>query len=137
MQRDRGFTMVELLIAVGIVALLSALAAPALRGVIENARSIGENVLGPGLRELQTKHDVIGDVRGSGVFWALEFVADRETRTPVDAAWMGKLRTALFAARLVPFMADNRLHVVPPCVVTEDEARRGLAIIDQVLSELN
>ena len=38
MQRDRGFTMVELLIAVGIVALLSALAAPALRGVIENAR---------------------------------------------------------------------------------------------------
>ena len=105
-------------------------------GVIENARSIGANVLGPGLRELQAKHDVIGDVRGSGVFWALEFVTDREARTPVDAAWMGKLRTALFAAKLVPFMADNRLHVVPPCVVTEDEARRGLAIIDQVLAEL-
>jgi taurine--2-oxoglutarate transaminase len=49
---------------------------------------------------------------------------------------MGKLKTALFAAKLVPFMADNRLHVVPPCVVTEDEARRGLAIIDQVLADL-
>jgi taurine--2-oxoglutarate transaminase len=33
-------------------------------------------------------------------------------------------------------MADNRLHVVPPCVISEDEARRGLAIIDQVLAEL-
>jgi taurine--2-oxoglutarate transaminase len=33
-------------------------------------------------------------------------------------------------------MADNRLHVVPPCVITEDEARRGLAIIDKVLAEL-
>jgi taurine--2-oxoglutarate transaminase len=106
-------------------------------GVIENARSIGEKVLGPGLRELHAKHDIIGDVRGSGVFWALEFVTDRETREPVAAAWMGKLKTALFAAGLVPFMADNRLHVVPPCVVTEDEARRGLAIIDQVLSDLN
>jgi taurine--2-oxoglutarate transaminase len=49
---------------------------------------------------------------------------------------MGNLRTALFAAKLVPFMADNRLHVVPPCVITEDEARRGLAIIDQVLADL-
>jgi taurine--2-oxoglutarate transaminase len=105
-------------------------------GIIDNARSIGANVLGPGLRDLQAKHDVIGDVRGSGVFWAVEFVTNRETREPVDAAWMGKLRTALFAAGLVPFMADNRLHVVPPCVVTEDEARRGLAIIDQVLAGL-
>jgi taurine--2-oxoglutarate transaminase len=106
-------------------------------GVIENARAIGETVLGPGLRDLHAKHEVIGDVRGSGVFWALEFVTDRETREPVPAAWMGKLKTALFAAGLVPFMADNRLHVVPPCVVTEDEARRGLAIIDQVLADLN
>jgi taurine--2-oxoglutarate transaminase len=105
-------------------------------GIIDNARSIGANVLGPGLRDLQAKHDVIGDVRGSGVFWAVEFVTNRETREPVDAAWMGKLRTALFSAGLVPFMADNRLHVVPPCVVTEDEARRGLAIIDQVLAGL-
>jgi len=105
-------------------------------GIIDNARSIGAKVLGPGLRDLQAKHDVIGDVRGSGVFWAVEFVTNRETREPVDAAWMGKLRTALFAAGLVPFMADNRLHVVPPCVVTEDEARRGLAIIDQVLAGL-
>jgi taurine--2-oxoglutarate transaminase len=105
-------------------------------GVIENARTIGETVLGPGLRELQTKHDVIGDVRGSGVFWALEFVTDRETREPVPAAWMGKLKTALFAANLVPFMADNRLHVVPPCVVTAEEARRGIEIIDRVLAEL-
>jgi taurine--2-oxoglutarate transaminase len=105
-------------------------------GIVDNARSIGANVLGPGLRELQTKHDVIGEVRGSGVFWAVEFVTNRETREPVPAAWMGKLRTALFAAGLVPFMADNRLHVVPPCVITEDEARRGLAIIDKVLAKL-
>ncbi len=105
-------------------------------GVIENALTIGETVLGPGLRELQAKHDVIGDVRGSGVFWALEFVTDRETREPVPAAWMGKLKTALFAAHLVPFMADNRLHVVPPCVVTAEEARRGIEIIDRVLAEL-
>ncbi len=116
--------------------IVAAISAMEDEGVIENARTIGETVLGPGLRELQSKHDVIGDVRGSGVFWALEFVTDRETREPVPAAWMGKLKTALFAANLVPFMADNRLHVVPPCVVTAEEARRGIEIIDRVLAEL-
>ena len=116
--------------------IVAAISAMEDEGIVENARSVGANVLGPGLRDLQAKHDVIGDVRGSGVFWAVEFVTDRETREPVPVAWMGKLRTALFAAGLVPFMADNRLHVVPPCVITEDEARRGLAIIDKVLGEL-
>ena len=106
-------------------------------GVIENAKRIGEKVLGPGLRSLQQKHEVIGDIRGSGVFWAIEFVADRSTKEPVNAAWMGKLKSALLAAGLVPFMADNRLHVVPPCVVSEDEVKEGLAIIDDVIASLN
>jgi taurine--2-oxoglutarate transaminase len=116
--------------------IVAAISAMEDEGIIENARNIGATVLGPGLRELHAKHEVIGDVRGSGVFWALEFVTNRETREPVPAAWMGKLKTALFAAGLVPFMADNRLHVVPPCVITAEEAQRGIAIIDQVLTEL-
>jgi taurine--2-oxoglutarate transaminase len=116
--------------------IVAAISAMEDEGIIENARNIGATVLGPGLRELHAKHEVIGDVRGSGVFWALEFVTDRETREPVPAAWMGKLKTALFAAGLVPFMADNRLHVVPPCVITAEEAQRGIAIIDQVLTAL-
>jgi taurine--2-oxoglutarate transaminase len=105
--------------------------------VVENSKHIGATVLGPGLNALKDKHHIIGDVRGSGVFWAVEFVTNRETKEPVDATWMGKLKVALMAHKLLPFMADNRLHVVPPCVVTEDEAREGLAIIDQVLSELS
>lgn len=104
--------------------------------VVENAKHIGATVLGPGLEALKAKHSIIGEVRGAGVFWAVEFVTDQATKQPVDAAWMGKLRSALLAHKLLPFMADNRLHVVPPCVVTEDEAREGLAIIDTVLGEL-
>lgn len=104
--------------------------------IVENSKMIGEKVLGPGLNALKDKHPIIGEVRGSGVFWAVEFVTDRDTKAPVDAAWMGKLKAALLAHKLLPFMADNRLHVVPPCVITEDEAREGIAIIDAVLTEL-
>ena len=105
-------------------------------GVIDHAREIGLKILGPGLRDLMSKHQVVGDVRGSGVFWAVELVSDRETKTAVSAEWMGKLKTSLMAHKYLPFIAENRLHVVPPCVVTEEEALEGLSIIDKVLTEL-
>ena len=35
---------------------------------------------------------------------------------------------------LLPFTNYNRLHVVPPCTVTEAEAKEGLAILDEVLA---
>lgn len=114
--------------------IVAALDAMEEEGVIENSKHIGETVLGPGLHALMEKHEVIGDVRGMGVFWAVELVTDRRTKTPVPAAEMAKLKADLTAAGLLPFMADNRIHVVPPAVVTEAEAKRGLAIIDAVLT---
>ena len=104
-------------------------------GVIENAASIGENELGPGLRALAEKHPTIGEVRGLGVFWALDLVGDPATREPLTPTTMGQLKKALLDRGLLPFIADNRIHVVPPCVVTADEVARGLAIIDEVLTE--
>ena len=54
----------------------------------------------------------------------------------MPAATIGALKGELMKRGLLPFVADNRLHVVPPCVVTPDEARRGLAIIDEALTAL-
>lgn len=105
-------------------------------GVVEHAAAIGERVLGPGLAALAERHPIIGEVRGLGVFWALDLVADRATREPVPAATMGALRSALLERGYLPFVSDNRIHVVPPCVVTEEEARRGLAILDEALASL-
>jgi len=105
-------------------------------GVIEHAAEIGEKVLGPGLRELAAKHPIIGEVRGLGVFWALDLVADPVTKEPVPAATIGALRAALLERGYLPFLSDNRIHVVPPCVVTEEEARRGLEILDAAFSAI-
>ena len=103
-------------------------------GIVEHARSIGEDVLGPGLRELAARHPLIGEVRGEGVFWAVELVADRDTRRPVPAAVMGRAKSELVARGLYPMTADNRIHVVPPCVVTSDEVAQALAIYDEALT---
>ena len=118
------------LAAASIVATLSAMEE---EGVVAHAKAVGEDVIGPGLARLAQRHDAVGEVRGAGVFWAIELVADRATREPLPAADMGAIKRGLLDAGLLPFMADNRIHVVPPAVVTVAEAERGLAIIDEVL----
>jgi len=108
-------------------------------GVVENAKAIGETVIGPALRDMQERHPVIGEVRGLGVFWAVELVSNRATREPLapyggTSPAMGELVVEAKARGLMPFTNFNRLHVVPPCIVTEAEAKEGLAILDEVLT---
>lgn len=105
-------------------------------GIIENAKMIGENHLAPGLASLADKHEIIGEVRGLGVFWALDLVADAETREPVNGAIIGQLKKLLLERGLMPFAADNRIHVVPPCIVTPDEVGEALAIYDDAFTAL-
>ncbi len=105
-------------------------------GIIANARMIGDTVLGPRLRELAAKHDVIGEVRGLGVFWAMELVSDPAARTPADMATMQRFVAGCKQRGVWPFMAANRIHVVPPCNVSVDDAHAGLDVMDEVLATL-
>ena len=100
-------------------------------GIVANAERIGRELLAPGLAALAEKYPLIGEVRGLGVFWALDLVSDPKTRAPLSAGGVGALKSALLARGLLPFTADNRIHVVPPCVVTDAEVERALTIYDQ------
>ena len=90
----------------------------------------------PGWRSSAATNPLVGEVRGLGVFWAVELVKDRTTREPVDAALMGRVKAGALERGLLPFLADNRVHVVPPCVVTPDEAATGLGLLTEVLAEV-
>ena len=118
------------LAAASIVAALDAMKD---EGIVENARTVGRDHIGPALAGLAEKHEIVGEVRGTGVFWAIELVADRDSREPVSAAVMGRVKTELVARNLLPFVVDNRIHVVPPCVVTPDEVAEAVAAYDEVL----
>jgi taurine--2-oxoglutarate transaminase len=111
-------------------------------GIVTGAKKLGETVVGPGLRELAERHPSVGEVRGVGMFWALELVKNRETREPlVPYAATGEANApmAAFAAAakqhgLWPFINMNRTHVAPPCNVSESELKEGLAALDAALS---
>ena len=110
-------------------------------GIVDNARRIGDEVLGPGLAELAERHPVIGEARGLGVFWALDLVKNRETKEELapyggTSEAMGVLLGALKARGVLPFANYHRLHVVPPCTISETEAKEGLAALDEALGEI-
>ncbi|WP_102159659.1 aspartate aminotransferase family protein [Zhihengliuella halotolerans] len=120
-------------------AAVAAITAMREEGMIEHAATLGENVFGPELRAMAERHPSIGEVRGAGCFWAIELVKNRETREPMAAYGgsspeMNELVGALKAAGMLPFANYNRIHVVPPLNISEEDARRGLAIIDEALA---
>ncbi|MFJ4046263.1 aspartate aminotransferase family protein [Microbacterium sp. NPDC089987] len=111
-------------------------------GILERVRDLGERVVEPTLRSWAETHPSVGEVRGRGLFWAVELVRDRETREPLvpfnasgaDAAPMGAFAAAAKKAGVWPFVHFNRTHIAPPLVITEDELVRGLSAIDEALT---
>jgi taurine--2-oxoglutarate transaminase len=111
-------------------------------GIIEHARQVGKDVIGPELVKLAERHPSVGEVRGLGVMWALELVRDRSTRQPLvpfnamgaDAAPMVEFSAACRRQGLWPFTHFNRTHITPPCTITEHEAYEGISILDSALA---
>jgi len=111
-------------------------------GIVEHAKHLGDDIVGPALADIAARHPSVGDVRGLGVFWAIELVRNRATREPLvpyNASGPANAPMAEFAGAckqrgLWPFTHFNRTHVVPPLTISDDEMREGLAIIDDALT---
>jgi len=110
-------------------------------GIVEHARALGSDVIGPALAKLAENHPSVGEVRGLGAFWAVELVRDRATREPLvpfnasgpDATPMAEFAAACKQRGLWPMIAGNRTHVVPPCTISADEVVEGIAVLDDAL----
>jgi len=110
-------------------------------GINEKVRRLGEEVVRPRLEKIRDRHPSVGEVRGLGLFWAIELVRDRATRemlVPHNAAGeaakpMVEVAAACKAQGVWPFTHFNRLHVVPPCVTSAEDLAHGLDVVDDAL----
>lgn len=106
--------------------------------LMNNAASTGAYML-EGMRKLQTAFDVIGDVRGAGLFLGLEFVKDRQSREP-DGARSLAVVNRLRERRVLISAAGihgNTLKIRPPLPFGKDHADLFLATLEEVLHETN
>ncbi len=116
---------------------VAALEAYEQENLIEHSRVLGDRMLAR-LREMQTRHPSIGEVRGKGLFAAVELVKDRQSREPfvpfnVDSPVLGRIAREA-KERGVIFMARwNYFVLAPPLVITETELDRALDMLDELL----
>jgi len=111
-------------------------------GILARVRDLGERVVRPTLEGWAQTHPSVGEVRGTGLFWAVELVRNRETREPLvpfNASGAANAPMVAFAAAakaggVWPFTHFNRMHVAPPLIIAEDELVRGLAVLDEALA---
>ncbi len=101
-----------------------------------NAQRVGCQILA-GAIELATRHDLIGDARGLGLYLGIELVRDRDTLEPADTESSYVVERCKDLGVLVsidgPF--HNVLKIKPPIVWSSADADRLLTTLDRVLAE--
>jgi 4-aminobutyrate aminotransferase len=103
----------------------------------ENAAQRGAQLL-TGLRELQDRHPLIGDVRGQGLICGAELVTDRATREPAatDAARLVYRCFELGLLVIYTGLTSNVIELTPPLTIATADVEEMLAIFDHALTDI-
>lgn len=87
------------------------------------------------LGELRDKYEFIGDARGLGLAWAIEIVKDKKSRKP-DPGKRGKiLYNALQKGLVLLGCGKSSIRIIPPLIISEEEAKIGLEILEKAVKE--
>jgi len=110
--------------------------------LINRSAKLGET-LGAKLRKLAEKHPCVGDVRGMGLFWALDLVKDRATKEPFNTQQDKAAKKPLVIDAVAAEMTKrgvtvlawvSHLVIAPPLIITEEQIDEGIAALDAALS---
>lgn len=100
-------------------------------------------ILGDVEEEMKAKHACIGDVRYIGLWSALELVKDKTTKEPMvpfgrdPEGIMPKIIKGLISKGFYTYSHENMIIVAPPLIITEEQLRKAMTILDEVLTEVD
>ncbi len=92
------------------------------------------NELLAGLKDLQDKHALVGDVRGKGLMAALELVSDRGKKTPADKKVMKIIADHAYEAGVMIRVSGANIILSPPLIITAADVATIVAALDNALS---
>lgn len=105
--------------------------------LLEQVTQVGSYVAS-GLRKLQEKYELIGEVRDRGLFFGLELVTDRQTKEPAGAEAKRLVNAMRDRGVLISKIGrfDNILKIRPPLVFNREHGDFLLATLDDALASL-
>ena len=98
--------------------------------LLENAQRLGDKAKKRFL-EMKEKYEIVGDVRGKGLFVGVEIVKDKKTKARGDAEAAQIVDYCFHHGVLVIFAGHNTLRFIPPLNVTEDVMDEGIDIMEE------
>jgi taurine--2-oxoglutarate transaminase len=109
--------------------------------LVERAQEM-EPYVGDRLRALQSGHPSVGDVRGKGLFWAVDLVSNRERKTPFNTKAEKLAGKPLVVDQVTAEMMRNgvavqgwisHLVIAPPLIITKAEIDLAMDVLDRAL----
>jgi 4-aminobutyrate aminotransferase len=104
--------------------------------LVANAAVVGEHLMN-GLRDLQNKHAIVGDVRGKGLMIGMELVRDRQTKERAVEERNALVQAVFRRGVLILGAGKNAVRLAPPLVFTKAQADSVLTVLDQSLTEVS
>src|SRR5439155_5194403 len=102
---------------------------------VSNAAVVGEHLMN-GLRELQQKHALVGDVRGKGLMIGVELVRDRKTKERAVEERSALVQAMFKRGVLILGAGRNSIRFAPPLVLSKEHATEILRIFDAALTDV-
>jgi adenosylmethionine-8-amino-7-oxononanoate aminotransferase len=101
--------------------------------LVQNAHDMGLYFLD----ELKTLefHPIVGEVRGRGLWTAIDFTTDKKTRAPFPASGLSSLVSRAMAKGLVVKAVAQALECAPPLIIQKQDIDEGIRILDECISE--
>jgi 4-aminobutyrate aminotransferase len=103
-------------------------------GLLENARRMGERLLSA-VKDIQTRHESIGDVRGKGLVVGVELVEDRETKEPATQLRKDVIDRAFRKGLLILGCGPSTVRFMPALNVDTKTVDEAMAIFEESLAE--
>jgi 4-aminobutyrate aminotransferase len=104
--------------------------------LIQNAKRIGEKAK-KRLLEMKEEYEIIGDVRGMGLFIGVEIVKDKRSKARGEEEAKQIMDYCFNHGLLVIIAGRNTLRVIPPLNISEDEISEGLDILEEGIAAVN
>jgi putrescine---pyruvate transaminase len=101
----------------------------------ERARTLGSELL-ERLKELE-RFDIVGQVRGIGMWLAVDFTADPATRAPLDKDALVSIMTNARKRGVITSRNGTAIEMAPPLTIDRDEALEGIARFEQAVAHAN
>jgi 4-aminobutyrate aminotransferase len=104
-------------------------------GLVENASKL-EGLFKERLQEMYDRYEIIGDIRGLGLAWGIDFVKDRKTKEYENEGRNKILLECLKRGLALLGCGSSTIRLIPPLCITEEQTKIGMDILEDGIKTL-